>query len=206
MTEAKEFPMKHLPSYLFCLLVLIGDIFYIRWVFTAAGRTDTLTLVVVSGLVAGVSLIVFWSVGYHIAALRKGTVTLQLPERVYEQGEVLQGTVHLQTHTDLAVQGLQVTFYAIRKTRDEGRTYQRTIWQRTVEVLQAQPLQQGTHTFDFAFTVPHKEPSPPAAPLVATLAGVASPDVTWYLAATLEVPGADLTDRQRVRVNDGAYV
>lgn len=210
--------MKRLQLYLFGILVLIGDIFYIRWVLNAYGQTDIVTVVGVSVLVAGLSLGIFMLVGYHLSAMRKGNISIQFPDRAYDQGDILTGTVCLQTHVELEARSFRIALSAQKTTRSGDDMHTSTVWEREIDLLSADKIFIGAKEFNFSFEIPHQAdespqtltfdlssliPRPKTSDTVigrmASLAGT-----KWYLTATLDVPGANLLEQRVVRVNDGS--
>lgn len=224
--------MQHVPRYVFAVLVFIGDLFYLRWAITIYGQLEGDPLMLfwlASVVVAVLSLQTFYVAWSTVAVRRKGQLAIQFRDQPYEYGQALTGIVHLHTHTTLDVRSLRIALAATRERRSskDGSSYTDTdvIWRREEDLHDTGSLAMGTHTFDFAFTIP-RTPTPPgddslAQPVTRVSGSPASPPtptpvedmlkrwitpapppLTWTLTATLDVPGLDLDAEQLVFVND----
>ena len=170
-------------------------------------------------LVGLFSLITFMVIGRHFAAMRKGNISIQFPDKAYDQGDILTGTVYLQTHVELEARSFRIALCARKTTRSSDDTYTNTVWEREIDLLSADKIFIGTREFNFSFEIPRqadKSPNALAFDLSPLIAGLKASDTagrrmtslagtTWYLTATLDVPGADLFEQRVVRVNDGSF-
>ena len=204
-----------LPSLLFSVVLLVLDALFIRWAVRGGyAQTDALTFYVLASLLSGLTLALMAGLVYTVLSRFKGKLVIELHDRPFEVGDLLEGlvTVHLRQPLDVA--GLTLTLVAKRHVRSDGQN--RTI--RIVDVGQdllpideIHMLPAGTSEHVFEFEIPGL----PRSPQRSALDGLVKPEsllgglldtavdgkLTWSLEARLHVRGADLHATRRLRVN-----
>ena len=196
-TLEKDITVKHLGSYLFGTLVLIVDVIYIRWLLNGAFQQITLfTFIVQIGLLGTISGVTFWALTQHLTSMRKGKLRINFPNKTYKPGDILTGTLQLQTHTDLQAQSLRIALFTSKK-----RKVRNTMYHQEITLFQNDWLPPGEQKFEFAFKIPSQYENLPDHIVYQALAATMSGYERWYLEAKLDMEGADLIDYTRINVD-----
>lgn len=191
-------------SYIFLALLGIADYFFFSWVFgSGAHPRDMAAVYTIGGILLLLNTLVLVGFVSLILSRRKGLITINFEDRAYDQGEILKGTVELETKSHLEVNNFRITFSATRRRRENERTYRSVIWQSELDLLPKGPLYAGLQRFDFSFTVPTSDAPEGEGILSSLLHQSIKGQTDWELEARLDVPGVDLVAQNKVRVNDG---
>ncbi len=151
-----------------------------------AGAGTPLPLLLILGFFA---VVLFAATAYSIVQyIKSAQIQLRLDKQAYAPGEAITGSVMLALGSDTSAQGLQASFYGIKR-RGKHRV---RICERTVSLGDARVYRKG-EAFRFSITVPVE-----AAQQTDFFAWMARRP-NWYVAARLAIPnGVDIARRERV--------
>ena len=171
-------------------------------------------VVLVSSVFAVVLTVVLVSLGMHLYSRSKGSVSIVLDKYEFSPGETITGKIHIKAKKPIEAKSLNVTLRGVMKSSSSSITIcgsnkqknkEKEIFSFNQQILGVKNFTIGESDYSFTIKIPQnvlKNAEGFAGAVVNTIKLISGDtrSVYWYVDASLDIPGFDLSKSVQINV------